>query len=132
MIFSLKNYQKPYLTFYKIYIEGKSLACNYMKNEKANSLICFYFYFSSQLKNDGTYSYYTTITFFDINENEINTPNDNNVLTYSFGNHKYMKSTVNIDHSIAFVCAVPYDGLNRCPRFLYNSKANIFNEHRWS
>ena len=116
LIISMKNFQKSYFTNNRVYIESKSLACNYMKNETLESLLCFYL--SSQLSNS-EYKYYSTIISFYINENEIKDI-DNNFLLYDFGNYKYIKSTVNIDHSFAFVCMVPYEGLNICFKYSFD------------
>ena len=104
--YSLKNFAKSLFISSSYYIEGKSLTCQYLKNETTNEfLTCFYLIHKF---SDNTHTYIMAVNLFDINENGIT---DNTVYDlYKFGKFKYIKSTINYNHLEAFVCIIDDGG----------------------
>ena len=119
LIFTLKNFNKIVFITGSFNIISKSLTCQYMKNETYDeALTCFFI-----VNYPTTNTYYFTIALLDVFENQIV---DREYTYYIFwiynGEYiKYMKSSINIDHSRSLICSVWETGDVLCGFFIFNS-----------
>ena len=124
LIFTLKNFNKSIYINNSINIEGMSLTCQFMKNETGivEALICF---FLTNYIHNNSYNYYMSTNFFVVNENKIEDI-QSKYLLFNFGIIKYIKSTINFDHSKAYVCFVLENGETNCFLFVINLNTIYF------
>ena len=121
LIFTLKNFNKNVFIANSYNIFSKSLTCQYMKKANDEALTC------SFLVNPAG-AYYIVIALLDVYENRI-VDRESSYFILNIGNDaqyiKYIKSSINMDHSRSMFCCVRESGEFSCIIFIFSSNYEV-------